>query len=181
MKLASAVALLLAVPTTLIAQADSAGPRAGAWAAEVTFGGSASGAGGTLLRFRTDRSAWLLGLTAQVARRDRNEPFDDEDGTHGAVGARLGLRSYRSPGSALRPVVGVGILGTLNAIGGNQEFWDAGIYGEMGAMRFFGPSVSLGATAEVQVRHAVQRFSTQRITETGLAFDAVRVHAAVYF
>jgi hypothetical protein len=171
--------LLIVVPTCVVAQVDSAGPRAGSWAAEVSFGGTVIGGGAAVLRFRNDRSAWLLGLNAQIARRDQGDPFGD--GTVGGAGARIGIRTLRSPGARLRPIVGGGILGSYTRVTVTQEAWDVGVYGELGVARFFGESFSLGGTSELQLRRLVRRFGGQRGTETGLALEAVRVRATVYF
>jgi len=173
MKMTTAIsALLLGLSPNLNAQATASGPRAGAWGAEVSFGADA---GGALLRFRNNRSAWLLGLSAQVADQTQ------DDATLAVVGARLGVRSLRSPGSPTRPIVGGGLVGSISQFGSNQKSWDAGLYGELGIARFFGESFSVGATAELQVRRAERRFLSQRSTETGVVFDLVRVAAAVYF
>ena len=173
MKMTTAIsALLLGLSSDLNAQATVSGPRAGAWGAEVSFGGAT---GGALLRFRNDRSAWLLGLAGQVAHEGR------DDATLAVVGARLGIRSLRSPGSATRPIVGGGIVGSISQFGSNQKSWDAGLYGEFGIARFFGESFSVGATSELQARRTERRFLSQRSIETGIVFDVVRVVAAVYF
>ena len=164
--------LLLAISSTLNAQAPASGPRAGAWGAEASFGGDA---GGALLRFRNDRSAWLLGLNAQVAHEK------EQDRALVVVDARLGVRSLRSPGSSTRPIVGGGIVGGHSQSTGSQRFWDAGLYGELGIARFFGTSVSLSAISELELRRAEYRFGSQRSTQTRINFDAVRVAAAVYF
>ena len=173
MKIATLIGVMLVVlSSSLGAQADPAGPRAGAWAAEVNFTG---GTGAALLRFRNDRSAWLLGLDAQVAHESQ------QDRNLVVVGARFGARSLRSPGSPTRPIIGGGILGSHTQATGSQRSWDAGLYGEVGIARFFGASFSVGATSELQLRRSERRLFGQRSTQISAAFNVVRVAAAVYF
>jgi len=175
--------LLLSLSTSLAAQSTAAGPRAGAWGAEVSFDASAPEFGGALLRFRNDRSAWLVGLNASVTRRGSDGALfnPDLEGTFVGVGARLGFRSLRSPGSATRPIVGGGILGTLTQFSSTSRQWDAGVYGELGITRFFGQSLSAGVTSDLQLRRTERTFSNQRMIDTRIGFDAVRVAATVIF
>src|SRR5918999_1151990 len=73
-----AAAVLLLAPTVLDAQEppprDTLGPRAGRWAAEV---GAGTGLSGTLLRFRSPATAWLLGVDGSFAqsRQELPDPF----------------------------------------------------------------------------------------------------------
>ena len=172
-----AVAALMLVASELDAQAPSSVPRAGSWAAEASVSSSVTGAGGALLRFRNDRSAWLLGLNAQVSHRD----FGPINSTASAVSARLGLRSLRAPGSPTRPIVGGGIRGSFQRSGGSS-LWEAGLYGEFGVTRFFGQSFSLGAVSELQARRAETTSDDEPSqSTTRVLFDAVRIVGTVYF
>ena len=185
MRISTAVgALLFGASSVLGAQAASTGPRAGAWGAEVTFNSSAGELGGGILRFRSDQSAWILGLDASVdrTRQDNDEGFfPDETRTTVGVTARLGTRSLRAPGSVIRPIVGGGIVGRMAQLSGLQRSWEAGIYGEFGVSRFFGESFSLGMTSDVQLRYAERRVRSARETGMRLSFDAIKVGAMVVF
>jgi len=98
------------------------------------------------------------------------------------VGMRFGLRSYRSPGSAVRPVVGAGIIGTYSETGGFSKFWAGGAYGEFGIARFFGPSLNIGAVADVQIRHGETTSGGDRkLVETRIGFDGIRLNATIIF
>ena len=175
------VAILGSLPSIAIAQEPS-GTRAGAWAAEVSFSGPSTPTTGSILRFRSDRSAWLLGLTAAVGMLDTENPVGfEEDVTATRIGLRLGIRSLRSPGSATRPTLGFGILGQHAVPTDNLRDWSAGAYTEFGVTRFFGSSFSLGALADLQLLYAERRFGNTEVSEVRLTFDTVRLAATVYF
>ena len=186
MRILGAVAgLLLATSAALEAQ-EATGPRAGAWAAEGSFTPTAPDVGGLLLRFRNDRSAWLFGLDVSASEREPVLSFEGgqvvmDDVRTVIVGARFGLRSLRSPGVPVRPLVGAGILGTISQITGRQHSWSAGAYGEVGISRFFGPSFSVGAISELQARRFEQRAGELRPTEFRIDFEIVRFTATVIF
>jgi hypothetical protein len=177
--------VLLAVPLHLNAQETPPGPRAGAWGAEVSFDGD-NALGGALLRFRNDRFAWTVGLEGSYLKRgvgaidETGTPFII-DQAHVEVGARLGFRSFGSPASAIRPTMGGGILGTIAQSSGQQNLWEAGVYGELGVSRFFGPSFGLGALADLQVRRTARSIRDSDSTDWFVGFDAVRVAATVVF
>lgn len=178
--------LMFAVASTVGAQTVPEGPRPGAWGAEVGFDVNNPGAGATLLRFFTDRSALLFGLSGSFS--DRETVFFGGGGTAFTqdrrtvdVRARLGYRAFRSPGSAIRPIVGGGILGSISQTTGLLHSWGAGAYGELGVMRFFGQNFSVGATAELQAQRTVQSAGDADPTEIRIGFDAVRIGAMVVF
>jgi hypothetical protein len=187
MKMTTLVGMLLvATSTGLGAQAAASGPRAGAWAGEVNFDGGTPDIGGAILRFRNDRSAWLFGLAAAVERNEPDnepgDPFPDEDQTLIGINGRFGLRSYRSPGSSVRPIVGGGITARTNQITGIQRYWDAGVYGEFGIARFFGENFSISAGSDISLRRAQSRnIIGDRSVETRLGLDGVRLSATVIF
>ena len=171
----AAVVLVLAVSPTLEAQSTPYGLRGGAWGAEVSFDASNPDLNAAILRFRNDRSAWLLGFGTAVEYRD--PPAEPRTTT--SVGARAGLRSFRSPGSVVRPTIGAGVFGALNrASGGAHHVWAAGAYGELGVSRFFGESFALGMSSDVHLRHFAQRGGH---SFTRFTFDAVRLVATVVF
>ena len=181
MKLIAVIAsVCLAVPATLCAQDAANGPRAGAWGGEVGFDVDNAGLGGAVLRFRNDRSAWVLGLDGSVSREKRDSFFEDEV-TGGSAMGRLGFRSFRSPGATVRTILGAGIIASTLHLGGIQRSWQAGVYGEFGVSRFFAPNFSVGLLSDLQLTHGERRGGTATMTETRLGFDALRMTATVIF
>ena len=182
--LAGALAILAPAPAAAQAAADTAGPRRGSWAAEAEVGG---GAGASLLRFQSDRSAWRVGLTfAAGSRREEYEatPFDParRDRTVFAfVDARLGWRRYAGRGRRLRPLGGAGLLGSYSRFSRGQTLWAAGAFGEAGAAYFFTPQVSLGAAGEARLTYDEQQSGALRVRRVGAQGTLVRVLGTVYF
>lgn len=178
MKMFMAVgALMLAASSNLGAQATPEGTRAGAWGAEVSFDGS-SDLGAAVLRFRNDRSAWLLGLRALVDYRD--PPAEPRTTT--SVSGRVGLRSFRAPGSAVRPTIGAGLSAALlRASGGAQRVWQAGAYGELGISRFFGQSFAVGMSSDIHARYLETTSFSGESSTIRVDFDAVRLTATIIF
>jgi hypothetical protein len=188
-----AVALFMAVPTMLSAQrqtsADSV-PRAGEWAAEVVLGPSITGA--SVVRFTSPSSALLVGADFNVSHYNfETNAINGEDRSYTTTGlnARLGLRHYReSSTERLRPLLGVGARGGYSKITDNADShtWNAGVYGELGAVYFVASHVSLGATGELFVVHQEQKQGgssgfTATSKSTAFGGSLVRVLASVYF
>lgn len=187
-----AASVFLIVPSLLLAQEiparDTLGPRAGVWAAEVGVG---TGVSGTLLRFRSPATAWLLGIEGFVAesREEMTNPFTGDEtvtSTQLDLSGRIGLRRYRTTQSALRPFTSAGLAGGLTRFNGSRG-WAAGVFAELGATYFFSPHVSLGAVGGLQASYGRVRgefqpdgfsFRARRITVSG---NAVQVLGAVYF
>ena len=176
MRMSGAVALLvLAMSPTLRAQAAAEGLRAGAWAAEMSFDASSPGFDAAILRFRNDRSAWLLGLRVNVEYRDPPA----EPRTASTVGLRVGVRSFKSPESAVRPTLGAGLSGTLIHASSGSRAGEAGAYGELGLSRFFGESFAVGMSSDVFLRYAKPSNQGPSVVRFGL--DAVRLVAMIVF
>jgi hypothetical protein len=176
-------ALLILTPLNLAAQAAAAGPRPGAWAGDFAFSAGTATAGAALLRFRSDRSSWLLGLNATHSTEEIEDDGEETGETTVAIATRLGLRSLRGSGPT-RPTIGGGIVGGYSKTSSDRRAWDAGVYLEFGVTRFFGESFSLGALADLAVRRFDLRIDepfSARGTETRIQFDAVRINATVYF
>lgn len=169
--------LVLAASSTLGAQATPEGPRAGAWGTEVSFDG-ASGLGAAILRFRNDRTAWLLGFGALVDYRD--PPLTPRTTT--SVSGRLGMRSFRVPGSVVRPTIGAGVSAAfLRTSGGDQKNWQAGAYGELGISRFFGQSFAAGMTSDIHARYMETTSPSGGTSTIRVDIDAVRLIATIVF
>jgi hypothetical protein len=186
-----AAAVLLLAPTVLDAQEppprDTLGPRAGRWAAEV---GAGTGLSGTLLRFRSPATAWLLGVDGSFAqsRQELPDPFggtQTETVTQVDLFARIGLRRYRTTQSALRPFTSAGLLGGIGRFDGTRT-WAAGVFAELGAAYFFSPHVSLGAAGGLRASYGEMRADSQfgpsvRSRTIFISASAVQVLGAVYF
>ncbi len=180
---AAAGALLTVMSLPLGAQAGTSGPRAGAWGAEISFNAALGDLTGGVLRFRNDRSAWVLGLAATTEHRKTDGPDEFFDRSEALIGVttRLGMRSLGRPGSDVRPILGGGLLGRISQARNEQRLWEAGAYGEFGLARFFGQSFSLGLTGDVHVRYQEQRFDELKLTSIRGGFDSARVTATVIF
>jgi hypothetical protein len=166
-------------------EATAPGPRARTWGAEASVG---DGMGGTLLRFRSPTSAWTLGVSGHLGVFDEDRPGIEESGVTYNVSLRTGIRRYRAAAAALsrrtRPIAGVGVLGGV-ARNDFSRSWSAGLFGEVGAVHFFSPHVSLGASGGLELRYTEQKFATglgdARQSQTTLSVGLVRVLGAVYF
>lgn len=170
------VALALVVPA--LASAQETGPRAGSWGAEATATGEAS-----LLRFRSNTFAWLIGFSGFYINRDEEDPSFPESETT-LLTARLGIRNYRATESRVRPFTTFAAL-----VGYNDNVflprWEFGGQFEYGAAYFFTRNVSLGASFDLRAvygrdsREAPfgEEFDVRQLTvSTGLRFLG-----AVYF
>lgn len=165
-------------------------PHAGTWGAEVFLGNSGSGA--SILRFQSSNVALLFGADFSYSHTS------DDDGTIGLsssgtlVAARLGLRNYRgSTAERLRPVAGVGVRTVYGKGSSDSQTWSAGAYGELGAMYFLMPHISLGGTGEIQASYGKRKQTitsfpngssqTLKQNSTTVTASLMRVMLAVYF
>ena len=187
---AFAAALVTATPLHAQQSLDSPAPRAGSWAAEAVYG---DGLGANLLHFSSPTSAWLTGLTFNVARETQDVltfpgGTTTETGYTGFVAGRLGRRWWSGSASErFRPLRGVGLLGGMSS---SQFFrtWNAGAYGELGGTWFFTPHVSLGASGQLSAGYDHERQPSgaatvpDRITTRWtVGGSLVRIAAGVYF
>jgi hypothetical protein len=188
-----AASVLLLAPSLLVAQEsaprDTVGPQAGQWAAEV---GAGTGLSGTLLRFRSAASAWLLGVDASFAqiRQELPDPLGGgtrtESSTQVDAFARIGLRQYRTTQGALRPFTSGGLLGGTSRADGSRS-WAAGIFAELGAAYLFSPHVSLGASGGLRASYGETRGDSPlggpsfRARVISVNASAVQMLGAVYF
>jgi len=189
-RLAAALSLLI---TPVIVHAQQAShdsmPHAGTWAAEVFLGNAVSGA--SVLRFHSPKLALLFGAEFSLSHVGESDGIPQAlSGTTTNVAARLGLRSYRgSSTNRLRPVVGGGLRNSYSKTP-NVQLWSAGAYGELGAMYFLTPHISLGGTGELQASYGERKQtiffasgtsqSTKQDVVTASA-SLMRVMLAVYF
>jgi hypothetical protein len=179
------------VPSVIHAQrpasADSV-PRAGEWGAEAII--EPSGTGAALLRFWSRESALLIGAQFSVTHFDANQAgasVSGFTGTSTGVTTRLGVRRYRqSSTERLRPVLGVGARGGYASSFNDNHSWNIGAYGELGAVYFVVPHVSLGAVGEVQTFYEKQTQDNGLLgkiesTRTQFGASLLRVLLGVYF
>lgn len=182
---AIALATTLATTTAAAQAADStSGPRRGTWGAEVSLVNS-----GALLRFRSARTAWVLGVSGSARRTEIDadlSPFASDAVSDGFSYLTLGLRRYGGTG-AFRPLAGAGVIASYSfqAAGADSRNIGAGAYAEYGAAWFFNPHVSLGALGSVDAGWNRQRIkgdgSVQTYTTISATARAVRVVGSVYF
>lgn len=185
-------ALALAAPALTHAQ-TAPELRAGRWAGEASLG--PGGLSGALLRFTSPSAAWLVGVNFELERTTVDDDSEllpgeeaDDAGTNVNLGARLGFRRYAGAGSAIRPVTGVGVLGSvfrLDQGASLNEQSAVGAYGELGAVYLFSSRVSLGAAGELRATYNVDRLSgptfSRRASGFGVGGSLARVMATVYF
>jgi hypothetical protein len=186
--LGPALALLItpAIASSQQASADSM-PSSGTWGAEVFIG--SGGTGASLLRFMSPSRALLFGADFDVARVDDDSegPFNSGSGTQASVAARFGVRSYReSSNERLRPVLGFGARGSYGRGPSEIRSWSTGVYGELGAVYFLTPNVSLGGTGEVRASYGKRKQTLSagpsiEATTTAFGGSLMRVMLAVYF
>ena len=177
------VVLLVAILKPAAALAQEAGPPAGAWGAEAATTSSAS-----LLRFRTPRSAWLIGVSGgftMIESQSVNSVTgveEEETSEDFFTDLRLGFRDYSDGTGKLRRFSTLsGIIGyNRNALG---KGWRYGAGGELGAAYFFNPHVSLGASGEVVGTYSALAGSDAGDEHTiiTIQFSGFRLLGAVYF
>jgi hypothetical protein len=168
---------------------DSLPFRAGQWGAEFAIDDGTVGLG--VLRFRSPRRAWLLDAAFNAGWSDEESSFGSGNRTNVFVRVRTGPRAYRPIHAASAGYVGIGLTGAYSWAGSENEYrrlWDAGLFGELGALYFVTPHLSLGAQIGLSARYTESR---QRLSGPGLPIDwdrlvsvgvgSVRIVGALYF
>lgn len=170
------------------AAADSLPFRAGQWGAEFAVNDGTVGLG--VLRFRSPRKAWLIDASVGASWSDAESPFGgDQSGSSGLVRVRTGPRRYRPIATGSAAYLGMGLTGSYDWVSSGDyrsQRWDAGAFGELGAVYFVTRRLSLGARVE-----AYGVFSTARQTSSSLpatrdrrvsiGVRQVRIVGALYF
>jgi hypothetical protein len=123
------------------AAARTGAPVKGTWGGEAAVG---DGQSASLLLFQSARWALLAGGSIRTVSSASNLVGQNRFTT---TALRVGARRYGGTGLGLRPVVGLGAV-VVGFTGQRTEF---GGYGELGAVYFFNPHVSLGAVSEATV------------------------------
>jgi hypothetical protein len=172
---------------------DSSSFHRGQWAMQ--FGGGSSLFNLGILRFTSQRSAWLLDVDVTAVLV--NGTFTDVSGTtesddKSAVGfLRLGRRSYHRPRGkvvafhSFATEFGYQYLKRDIGAGGNLSIkqWSAGLYADVGAAYRLTPNLSLGGNASVSAgylkRRSQQAFTTATLKGDGFYFQGLQVLFAV--
>ena len=142
--MAMAFMLAAAAPNALTAQSAARGsaPASGTWAGEATIGDGLDNSA-ALLRFLSP--TWALRVAASISTTSREEILGQNQRLTSSA-LRVGARRYAGSGLGLRPVAGLGLEVYDPGFGPSS----IGAYGEYGAVYFFNPHVSLGATGEIR-------------------------------
>ncbi|MBC7843054.1 MAG: hypothetical protein H7099_12110 [Gemmatimonadaceae bacterium] len=163
------VACSMALSATMSAQKASrtGAPEKGTWGGEVAVG---DGQSASLLKFLSPQWAVVAGasISSYKSRFESGDVVLDDRFTLASL--QVGARRYARTGLGVRPVVGGGLI--VSGRTGNPNTY--GVYGELGAVYFFNPHVSLGAIGTASVT---------RNNPVGSAFSAslARLIGAVYF
>ncbi len=193
----AAVLLILGAPLGLAAQSTDSLPfRAGQWGAEFSASQSFGSAG--LLRFRSNRSAWLLDVSASIRSGTRTGNLTTTD--RSSVDLRVGPRWYRPIGARLLQFASVGpsvsYLSEESNAGSVQQVYQLdqhstafGLFGELGAAWLVTPQLSLGAAwqaragyARVTTDQSVQGFDGHgKASQTFADLGTVTLRVSLYF
>lgn len=168
---------------------DSLPFRPGQWGAEFAVDDGTVGLG--VLRFRSPRKAWLLDASVSASWFETEAIFrETESGRSVFVNLRTGPRSYRPLATGSAAYVGTGLTGAYGWIAdGNfrQRTWQAGVFGELGAVYFVTRRLSLGARVELSARYTASRVSSptlplvERDRRFSIGMTPVRIVGGLYF
>lgn len=171
------VVLVAVLPLDVDAQATDSLPfRAGQWGAEFSATGSFGSVG--LLRFRSNRSAWLIDVGGNVRSGTQSDYVTSTD--RSSVDLRVGPRWYRPIGPRLMqfatvgPTIGYSYEKSSGGLAGQeimltQHSFGAGIFGELGAAWLVTPQLALGAAW--QARAGYSRVTTDHSQEPNFQAD----------
>lgn len=140
------VVVSISNPVSLSAQkaTRSGPPETGTWGGEVSIGDIRSA---SLLKFLSPQWAVLAGASVSSfkTRSDGGDLILENRFTQASL--QVGARRYGGRGLGVRPVAGLGVV----VSGGSGNASAVGAYGELGAVYFFTPHVSLGAIGTANV------------------------------
>jgi hypothetical protein len=171
------------------AVADSLPFRAGQWGAEFAINDGTIGLG--VLRFRSARKAWLLDASVGASWSDIESSFSAEHSARSVFArARAGPRRYRPIATGSAAYLGMGLTGSYGWATSDDtraHTWDAGVFGELGAVYFVTRRLSLGAQVEVSgsFSESHRRYSNPpggfRDRRVSIGVRPVRIVGALYF
>lgn len=154
------------------ARAQEPAPPANSWAVE---GGVGNDNSASLLKFRSQSSAWLLSFDGSFGTSKTEGVVGSTDRfTQYQVNGRLGLRNYRDREGDVRPFTSYGVLaGIGHSSGGTQSdlSWNAGAFLEFGGNYMLSPHFSLGGAGEMSARY--MRLST---TNDDTVLGELKIH-----
>lgn len=187
------VAVLAIVADIAVAQTPAVTPpfAAGQRALQLTIGSAAGGIG--LVGFRSPASAWVVegefGLgRASFSFESPLGPSEIADEWTVDLGARVGARRYFALGGpsvvAFR-TVGVSAGYERRAFGSDHiDFWNGGVYVDVGGQYLFTPRFGLGAVTGVDLSYSRQAqggTSSPVISRIGIGTLSPRLQATLYF
>ena len=197
---AASVALVLGAEPVAAQSVEPAGVlpfRRGQWGTE--FGVSSNFPSVGFLKFRSDRSAWLVDLSGNYAgyTDDFESPFGslpDRDYTQYDVTLAAGMRRYRP---VVDRVAGFATLGLQTSRFSSSESepdqpdedfngWDAGVFGELGGAWMVTRHLGLGASYQANVVYFTLKQETEgqgSVERSGFAVGAgqTRLLLTLYF
>ncbi len=164
---AAVVMFLPLVPGSVLMAQRAGAPTGGTWGGEAGVG-NGIGQSASLLLFQSARWALLAGGSVESSAFDNGGLIGTRRTT--ITSLRLGARRYARTGLGVRPIAGLG----LTIFDGTSIDTNVGAYGELGAVYFFNPHVSLGASAEANI-------GTAGGNGTNFGVSLGRLIGAVYF
>jgi hypothetical protein len=171
------------------AVSDSLPFRAGQWGAQFAIDDGTAGLG--VLRFRSARHAWLLDASVGASWSDGESSFiGDQSRTSVFVSLRAGPRRYRPIATGSAAYLGMGLRGAYGWDASDDdrvEFWNAGVYGELGAAYLVTRRLSLGAQVQIDAGFTLSRRRSaspafvERDRRVSIGVSPVRIVGALYF
>lgn len=173
----------------LTAVADSLPFRAGQWGAEFAINDGTVGLG--VLRFRSQRKAWLVDAGIGASWSETESPFvGEQSGRSVFVRLRAGPRRYHPLAAGSAAYGGMGLSGAYAwaAYGDvRARSWEASAFGEIGAVYFVTRRLSLGAQIELTATFSSTRETSpsspfvRRDRRVSIGTRPVRIVGALYF
>lgn len=157
-----------------VASAQSAPFQTGQWGVEANVGGGS----GTLLRFTSPTSAFVLGGSMSFRRSE----IDFDSGTSASsemalISMNLGRRAYRRATGQIRPYSTLGI--TVGA--GTQWQWLAGVFGDIGASYFVTDRLNIAAAGVLTAQYQESDLSGNLVTQTSFQVSGPRLSVGFLF
>jgi hypothetical protein len=173
---------------------DSLAFHRGQWGARFSLESPFVGIGG--LAFTSERSAWTL--DASLAIQNRQGADSAGPTTHDAnsqLSISFGRRHYGLLGRRVRSFYGVGLSGI--AIRGKSDqagliltnhSWGAGVFGELGAVVFLSPHITVGAFWPLNVQYLWTRSrvesnppASQKLRSLQITANSLSLIGELYF
>jgi hypothetical protein len=168
-------------------EADSLPFRRGQWGAVFAINDGTVGLGA--LWFRSARKAWLINADVNaLSSETESSYFGDSDYRDVFVNLRAGPRRYHSIAAGAAAYLGTGLTGGYSwALRDDvhRQTWQAGAYGELGALYFVTRRLSLGAQVELfasyYMSHEISPMDESRDRSVSVGTGPIRIVGALYF